>query len=256
MPSPFFCLFFFPPPPQFSKDVLVNIYSAYIDNFLNAKDAVRIAKEARPAFIKFLEVGVGATGGAESGLMGLNWLSMAKLGFFQPLLLWGAWSGEPESLRMVSKGVPKTPKCCCCRSKAGVTACVPPNGPVLVPTDFFFLLVFAAKHAGEQGEAGSVRPDDQARAEDPAVRAAGEGRRSGAGTGSVPSWERVRPWLIPPSSLRAAFRAIPSLPALSSSLDTKSTARCAPRPPWLDGGARQEGGTTVTSRRCPHIRTC
>ncbi|KFO80268.1 Rho guanine nucleotide exchange factor 17, partial [Cuculus canorus] len=40
---------------SFSKDVLVNIYSAYIDNFLNAKDAVRIAKEARPAFIKFLE---------------------------------------------------------------------------------------------------------------------------------------------------------------------------------------------------------
>lgn len=42
--------------PQFSKDVLVNIYSAYIDNFLNAKDAVRMAKEARPAFLKFLEV--------------------------------------------------------------------------------------------------------------------------------------------------------------------------------------------------------
>lgn len=41
---------------QFSKDVLVNIYSAYIDNFLNAKDAVRVAKEARPAFLKFLEV--------------------------------------------------------------------------------------------------------------------------------------------------------------------------------------------------------
>ncbi|NXN95308.1 ARHGH factor, partial [Rhinopomastus cyanomelas] len=39
---------------SFSKDVLVNIYSAYIDNFLNAKDAVRIAKEARPAFMKFL----------------------------------------------------------------------------------------------------------------------------------------------------------------------------------------------------------
>lgn len=45
---------------QFSKDVLVNIYSAYIDNFLNAKDAVRIAKEARPAFMKFLEVGPGS----------------------------------------------------------------------------------------------------------------------------------------------------------------------------------------------------
>lgn len=44
------------PHPQFSKDVLVNIYSAYIDNFLNAKDAVRVAKEARPAFLKFLEV--------------------------------------------------------------------------------------------------------------------------------------------------------------------------------------------------------
>ncbi|GAB5577413.1 rho guanine nucleotide exchange factor 17 isoform X1 [Prionailurus iriomotensis] len=40
---------------RFSKDVLVNIYSAYIDNFLNAKDAVRVAKEARPAFLKFLE---------------------------------------------------------------------------------------------------------------------------------------------------------------------------------------------------------
>ncbi|XP_049745858.1 rho guanine nucleotide exchange factor 17 isoform X1 [Elephas maximus indicus] len=40
---------------SFSKDVLVNIYSAYIDNFLNAKDAVRVAKESRPAFLKFLE---------------------------------------------------------------------------------------------------------------------------------------------------------------------------------------------------------
>lgn len=36
--------------------MLANIYSAYIDNFLNAKDAVRIAKEAKPAFMKFLEV--------------------------------------------------------------------------------------------------------------------------------------------------------------------------------------------------------
>lgn len=48
-----------PQPPlhaQFSKDVLVSIYSAYVDNFLNAKDAVRVAKEARPAFLKFLEV--------------------------------------------------------------------------------------------------------------------------------------------------------------------------------------------------------
>ena len=43
---------------QFSKETLANIYSAYIDNFLNAKDAVRIAKEAKPAFLKFLEVGV------------------------------------------------------------------------------------------------------------------------------------------------------------------------------------------------------
>ncbi|XP_053564699.1 rho guanine nucleotide exchange factor 17 [Bombina bombina] len=40
---------------SFSKEILVNIYSAYIDNFLNAKDAVRVAKEARPAFLKFLE---------------------------------------------------------------------------------------------------------------------------------------------------------------------------------------------------------
>lgn len=41
---------------QFSKETLANMYSAYIDNFLNAKDAVRIAKEAKPAFHKFLEV--------------------------------------------------------------------------------------------------------------------------------------------------------------------------------------------------------
>ncbi|XP_040902063.1 rho guanine nucleotide exchange factor 17-like [Toxotes jaculatrix] len=40
---------------SFSKDTLANMYSAYIDNFLSAKDAVRIAKEAKPAFHKFLE---------------------------------------------------------------------------------------------------------------------------------------------------------------------------------------------------------
>ncbi|XP_075054632.1 rho guanine nucleotide exchange factor 17 isoform X2 [Mixophyes fleayi] len=40
---------------SFSKEILVTIYSAYIDNFLNAKDAVRVAREARPAFMKFLE---------------------------------------------------------------------------------------------------------------------------------------------------------------------------------------------------------
>ncbi|XP_077578763.1 rho guanine nucleotide exchange factor 17 [Stigmatopora nigra] len=40
---------------SFSKETLANTYSAYIDNFLNAKDAVRIAKEAKPAFHKFLE---------------------------------------------------------------------------------------------------------------------------------------------------------------------------------------------------------
>uniref|UniRef100_A0A3Q3AJ41 Rho guanine nucleotide exchange factor 17 n=1 Tax=Kryptolebias marmoratus TaxID=37003 RepID=A0A3Q3AJ41_KRYMA len=40
---------------SFSKEALANMYSAYIDNFLIAKDAVRIAKEAKPAFHKFLE---------------------------------------------------------------------------------------------------------------------------------------------------------------------------------------------------------
>ncbi|KAM5182052.1 rho guanine nucleotide exchange factor 17 isoform 2-T2 [Mantella aurantiaca] len=40
---------------SFSKEILVSIYSAYIDNFLNAKDAVRVAKEHVRAFIKFLE---------------------------------------------------------------------------------------------------------------------------------------------------------------------------------------------------------
>ncbi|XP_051512449.1 rho guanine nucleotide exchange factor 17-like isoform X2 [Myxocyprinus asiaticus] len=40
---------------SFSKEILANIYSAYIDNFMNAKDAVRIAKEAKPAFLRFLE---------------------------------------------------------------------------------------------------------------------------------------------------------------------------------------------------------
>lgn len=60
--------------PQFSKDVLVNIYSAYIDNFLNAKDAVRVAKEARPAFLKFLEVLWAGAGGMEATLtLGPAW---------------------------------------------------------------------------------------------------------------------------------------------------------------------------------------
>lgn len=60
--------------PQFSKDVLVNIYSAYIDNFLNAKDAVRVAKEARPAFLKFLEVPWARAGGMEAILtLGQLW---------------------------------------------------------------------------------------------------------------------------------------------------------------------------------------
>ncbi|XP_020564037.1 rho guanine nucleotide exchange factor 17 isoform X2 [Oryzias latipes] len=40
---------------SFSKEALADMYSAYIDNFLNARDAVRIAKEAKPAFHKFLE---------------------------------------------------------------------------------------------------------------------------------------------------------------------------------------------------------
>lgn len=149
MPSPFFCLFFFHPPPQFSKDVLVNIYSAYIDNFLNAKDAVRIAKEARPAFIKFLEVGVGATGGAESGLMGLNWLSMAKLGFFQPLLLWGAWCGVSQHH---SGGCQKE-----CPRPQSVVAAGPRlvsqrvshlTGPSLSPLIFFFFACFCSKACG------------------------------------------------------------------------------------------------------------
>lgn len=43
---------------QFSRETLANTYSAYIDNFLNARDAVRTAKEAKPAFHKFLEVSV------------------------------------------------------------------------------------------------------------------------------------------------------------------------------------------------------
>lgn len=111
------------PPFQFSKDVLVNIYSAYIDNFLNAKDAVRIAKEARPAFMKFLEVGpgsslpIGAGQGPESlakllvgqgGVNGSKLVTYGQTGSFHPSLplLLGfiakrlGW-GEPESRRMV-----------------------------------------------------------------------------------------------------------------------------------------------------------
>lgn len=53
------------------------MYSAYIDNFLNAKDAVRIAKEAKPAFHKFLEVSVCVYGWASLHLM-INPLQGAK----------------------------------------------------------------------------------------------------------------------------------------------------------------------------------
>lgn len=54
--------------PQFSKETLANMYSAYIDNFLNAKDAVRIAKEAKPAFHKFLEVSFGLKHGTSGSI--------------------------------------------------------------------------------------------------------------------------------------------------------------------------------------------
>lgn len=91
--------------PQFSKDVLVNIYSAYIDNFLNAKDAVRVAKEARPAFLKFLEVlwvaqGDGrdphlgpALGGARAPTLGTTALAYGSV--FALGLGWTGWGPVP-----------------------------------------------------------------------------------------------------------------------------------------------------------------
>ena len=69
LPSYFLLLFFAKPFENCSSYILVNIYSAYIDNFLNAKDAVRVAKEARPAFLKFLEV-PGPGRGMEATLLG------------------------------------------------------------------------------------------------------------------------------------------------------------------------------------------
>lgn len=59
---------------QFSKESLANMYSAYIDNFLNAKDAVRIAKEAKPAFHKFLEVSYLDQGTARSAVLTCSYL--------------------------------------------------------------------------------------------------------------------------------------------------------------------------------------
>lgn len=59
---------------QFSKESLANMYSAYIDNFLNAKDAVRIAKEAKPAFHKFLEVSYLDPGTARSAVLTCSYL--------------------------------------------------------------------------------------------------------------------------------------------------------------------------------------
>ena len=41
---------------QFSKCQLMDIYSKFIGNFMRAKVAIEISKQARPVFAKFLEV--------------------------------------------------------------------------------------------------------------------------------------------------------------------------------------------------------
>ena len=45
-----------PPHTQFSKCHLMKIYTKFIHNFMRAKAAIEIAKQARPVFAKFLEV--------------------------------------------------------------------------------------------------------------------------------------------------------------------------------------------------------
>lgn len=43
-------------PLQFSKCQLMDVYSKFIGNFMRAKAAIEIAKQARPVFAKFLDV--------------------------------------------------------------------------------------------------------------------------------------------------------------------------------------------------------
>ena len=55
--------------PQFSKCQLMDIYSKFIGNFMRAKAAIEIAKQARPVFAKFLEVSFYVDTRNLSGLM-------------------------------------------------------------------------------------------------------------------------------------------------------------------------------------------
>lgn len=126
--------------PQFSKDVLVNIYSAYIDNFLNAKDAVRVAKEARPAFLKFLEVCGPGLGGWKppSSWASLGGPGASSLG--TTVLAWGVNLCPQAELEGLPWGwAPDSPFFACHSSRGR-------------PRPFWV----SAKHAREQGEAGAV----------------------------------------------------------------------------------------------------
>lgn len=40
---------------QFSKPLVLETYSAFVNNWNKAKDAIRTTKSAKPAFAKFLE---------------------------------------------------------------------------------------------------------------------------------------------------------------------------------------------------------
>jgi hypothetical protein len=43
-------------PVQFTKQPIIDTYTAFINNWKNAKEAIKLASQAKPAFAKFLEV--------------------------------------------------------------------------------------------------------------------------------------------------------------------------------------------------------
>lgn len=90
---------------QFSKSMVLDVYSDYVNNFTNAMSIIKKACLTKPAFLEFLKVGSGVVwgssqqgpgrGGGQGGFSGggtLSTVSLVQAPLFFPL-------GHPQSHR-------------------------------------------------------------------------------------------------------------------------------------------------------------
>ena len=87
---------------QFSKSMVLDVYSDYVNNFTNAMSIIKKACLTKPAFLEFLKVGAGRSGappsrarrwrgqGGFSGGGALSTVSLVQAPLFFPL-------GHPQS---------------------------------------------------------------------------------------------------------------------------------------------------------------